>query len=444
MSVFHKLRNNVFWLLDGLSGGEIAGHYREIENVLSDYHSAKSKSIRENHLQNVIKHAITSSEYYKSYSNCKRLSELPIINKNVLREYREAIISSKLKPSFEGKTSGSTGTPFSILQDKNKRKRNIADTLYFANKAGYKLGSKLIFIRVWRGHKKNRFTAWLQNIVKHDVRIIHNNPKKILDYLERDKSNKGIVGHASALESLSKYIQRNNLKPSVKNLNSVIGTSEHLNDFSREKLSRQLNVPVVSRYSNVENGIIAQQDISGSNHFQINWASYYVEILKFDEDIPVEIGELGRIVITDLFNYYMPLIRYDTGDIGALTLNDKGVPVFKSIEGRKLDLIHNTKGDIVPSLMIGTVLKNYPGIIQFQFIQEDKTRYILKLNVDNTYNGESKILKEFLQILGEGSRMNIVYTSEIPLLASGKRRFVVNNYLKRQQNKQKKLRSNGT
>ena len=52
----------------------------------------------------------------------------------------------------------------------------------------------------------------------------------------------------------------------------------------------------------MENGIIAQQSID-SNNYIINWASYYVEILKLDKDTPVEQGEIGRIVVTDLYNY---------------------------------------------------------------------------------------------------------------------------------------------
>lgn len=434
----------MFWFFDTLKGGSVSRHYKEIESVLQDFHSNESKRVRTNRLKEIINHALTTSEFYKDFNSNSELADLPVINKGILRENFITIQSSTVASSHEARTSGSTGTPFAILQDKNKRNRNTADTLYFATKAGFKLGSQLVFVRVWGGQNKNKFVAWLQNIVKHDIQWINRNPKRILDYLENNRQSKGIVAHASALETISKYIERNNLNLNIKNLNSVIGISEPLSIYTREKLSEQLGVPVVSRYSNVENGIIAQQSTSGDNHFEINWASYYVEVLKFNEDTPVEKGKLGRIVITDLFNYCVPLLRYDTGDIGMMTLDNKGVPVFKSVEGRKLDLVFNTNGDVLPSLLIGTIMKKYRGIRQFQFIQEEKTRYILKLNVDEAYKDETKILKEFIQVLGEDSTMNIVYTKEIPLLSSGKRRYVVNNYLKKQQKEQKKLWSNGT
>ncbi len=41
-----------------------------------------------------------------------------------------------------------------------------------------------------------------------------------------------------------------------------------------------------------------------------------VKILKPDDDKLIQESEIGRIVITVLYNYSMPMIRYDTGDIG--------------------------------------------------------------------------------------------------------------------------------
>ena len=89
----------------------------------------------------------------------------------------------------------------------------------------------------------------------------------------------------------------------------------------KENLEKHFNTKVVSRYSNEEMGILAQQsNIEQNNAFNINWASYYVEILKMDTNEKANLGELGRIVITDLFNFSMPLIRYDTGDLGVFEL----------------------------------------------------------------------------------------------------------------------------
>ena len=61
----------------------------------------------------------------------------------------------------------------------------------------------------------------------------------------------------------------------------------------------------------------------------------------------MEEGELARIVVTDLFNYAMPLIRYDTGDLAVVEKHEKYGKVITSIEGRRTDFIYNTSGDVL-------------------------------------------------------------------------------------------------
>ena len=106
------------------------------------------------------------------------------------------------------------------------------------------------------------------------------------------------------------------------NVEIVISGAEFLNETTRNNLKKVFGCNVVSRYSNQENGILAQELID-SNYFMINNASYHIEFLKIDSDQEAEIGELSRIVITDLFNFATPMIRYDTGDLAVVEEHDK-------------------------------------------------------------------------------------------------------------------------
>ena len=78
-------------------------------------------------------------------------------------------------------------------------------------------------------------------------------------------------------------------------------------------LEKQFGCPVRAWYSNEENGIMGLQNEKDEG-YRIDTETYYYEILKMDSDEPAEPGELGRIVITDLFNYAFPILRYDNGD----------------------------------------------------------------------------------------------------------------------------------
>ena len=209
------------------------------------------------------------------------------------------------------------------------------------------------------------------------------------------------------------------------NVQSIIAMSEPLPDFIKEKMTYYFNCPTVSRYSNVENGIIAQQ-MPYENTFTINWASYYVELLDLEEDKPAEKGELGRIVITDLYNRATPMIRYDTGDIGVLEFPTNDLPKFKRIEGRITDILTNTQGDSVNPFILFNSLGDYPELNQVQLIQKDST-YTFKINTEeHPFKREKEFINKFTPFLGKGADVRIDYVKEIPNLNSGKRKMIIN------------------
>lgn len=425
-----NLRCFTFWTVDFLNGSKVRKHYKSITNILDDFTSEKSISLREQYLQDILNHSSQTTLFYKDVGSNKALADFPVVNKNMIRtNFNEFQSKSFLnKKTKTVKTSGSTGLRFQVKQDKNKIKRNTADTIYFSRKAGFELGYKLIYLRLWdKFMRKTPLAYFMQNIQPKNILELNTNSiKELIKEVEKDKSRKGFIGYASGLEQICKYLDKTKSKPLKSNFRSVIAISERLNDYTRESVKKYFNTPIVSRYSNSENGIIAQQNI-GDQSFDINWASYYVEVLDFNSNTPVQDGEVGRIVITDLFNYATPLIRYDTGDIGTID-NSTPTPVLTKIEGRKGDLIFNTKGEIVTKFVTICFIP-YDSIIQGQLIQEAKKAYTLKLNVSKDFKEEHKLLNEFKTYLGEDARINLKYVEEIPVLSSGKRRLTINNYI---------------
>src|SRR5690606_23201883 len=118
-----------------------------------------------------------------------------------------------------------------------------------------------------------------------------------------------LLAYASTYDALKDYIlMEQNL--SIKNIKfaGLISSSEILYDDTRKAMSEFFKCKVYSRYSNQENGVIGQ-DEDQNNVFVLNEANYIVEIFKLDEDVLASEGEVGRIVITDLYNYAMPMIR---------------------------------------------------------------------------------------------------------------------------------------
>ena len=431
MRPLETIRNKAFWFIDFLKGNPVLKNYKDIKYLNQNYGEERSIALRGTYLKTLLKHVSSTVPYYKNYETASCLQEFPVVNKVIIKENYEAFTSTdnRFKIKHKVATSGSTGTPFKLYQDSQKRYRNVADAIYFAEKAGVKVGMEVYFLRVWNEMNiKNPLLSWMQNVKMQDIANFNAEEiTKFVNNLSKNNYKKGIWSYASSLDNIANYIKSGHKIPKC-NLSSIVACSEYLNLETKKIVQEHFKTAVISRYSNAENGIFAQQKPFGSDDFYLNWASYYFEILKFDEDVPAANGELGRVVITDLFNYYMPIIRYDTGDVACLDYNENQIPVFRSIEGRKLDLIYNTKGELISSLTITGFMMKYIDVVQFQFIQEHQKKYTIKLNTSKSFNDENSLILDVKNVLGSDSIIKIEYVDEVPLLDSGKRKIIINNY----------------
>lgn len=431
LTVFlEKLRSILFWSTDLLKGGAVYKQVKEIEKLNDDYPA--SKQTVQQSLDSMLAFAASTTDFYNAFAG-RPLEQFPVINKSIIRESTDRFISAKYGKEQLVKvvTSGSTGTPFTAYHDKKKKQRNTADTMVFSKRAGFSIGHRLYYFKIWNNiNKKSFLGAWLQNIVPYNVFDLSDDAIKVLlDKINKDKSTIGFLAYASAFDAFCRYMAANNCKPVKANVRSVIAMSESLNDFTKEHMKKYFGSTCVSRYSNVENGIIAQQDVDGSNEYYINLASYHVEILNVDNDTVCEYGKPGRIVITDLYNFGMPMIRYDTGDIGVMklmTVNGKQVPVLDKIEGRRMDMVFSTTGGLVSSFTITNTMWKYTELKQYQFIQKGSREYLFKLNCEKPFEKEIQLVQEFKEYFGQDAMIAVEYVDEIPLLDSGKRKKVMN------------------
>lgn len=432
MNLLPFIRKNLFWSIDFFRTESIRKHYKEISSIIEDPFSSESTKIKSDLLSDLINHALKTTPYY-SKSNFKNIEDFPIINKEIIQNSFDNFKSNKFLNSqlFKVSTSGSTGIPFFLFQNKRKRSRNTADVLYFSNAANFKFGEKLYYLEAWRNSNMGTpIKSWMKNLIYVD--ISHFDDERIAAFLKKLESSsqpKNIIGLPSSYESICRYLDKTTAN-SIKDykIQSIIAVSEYLNDYVDKSMKKYFGAKVISRYSNEEMGIIAQQSLEGEmDRFRVNTASYFVEILKMNSDEAVGKNEMGRVVVTDLFNYAMPLIRYDTGDVSTF----KERQFLGNIEGRKMDFLYATNGELISPHLIHVILHKYFHLLkQYQFIQEEKNRYIIKLNVNNPFTKENQLIYDVKKEFGKDAIISIKYVDEIPALSSGKRKKVVNNYKK--------------
>lgn len=438
MKPSEKIRRSAFWFVDWLKGSHIRRHYKDIKFIHENPNTQEAVRRRNSYLLKILQHATKTTSFYSKFRNFITIEDFSVINKTTIKENPDRFLSSAYKTFKTQKvtTSGSTGAPLTVWQDTDKRARHKAENIYFSELAGFQQGSRLYYLRVWNEiNRKNLFKRLQQNIIMEDAADLSDNTfKNLVEKLKKDTSSKSILAFSSTYEAISHYVRAQHHPLPVK-VSCLITISETLPEGAKEILKKAFNCPVVSRYSNMENGFLAQQCIEENNEYHINEVSFHIELLEPDRDEPVAAGSVGRVVVTDLFNYAMPLIRYDTGDMAIMAEKSacgKPGPVFTKVEGRKVDFICDTRGNLLsPHVVTNTMWKYSSEIRQFQFIQNGLKDYLIKLNCLNaSFKRPTQLIEDLRHYLGEDAQIEIEYVDEIALLASGKRKKIINNYNK--------------
>lgn len=437
MTLLEFLRNKVFWTLDSLKGSPIKHSLAQLEQIeMGGVSDNQVVTYQQAELAKLLDHCQRTVPAYKDICSMD-LKDWPIVNKNVLRDNKDLHLSSVYNQDklISMSTSGSTGTPFSCLQDINKKKHVNAEVLFYSGKTGYKVGQRIIFIRsLVKKVTKSPLEQFMSNIYLLNCKDFSD--KGIEDMLHRIKelsagSGAMILSYASTLDAFRKYFEKNGTDATKGcNIFGVVSGSEMLYDVTRDAMEKAFNCKCFSRYSNEENGLIGQDD-KKNNVFLNNRASYIVEILKFGSNEPAPLGEVGRVVITDLFNYAMPMVRYDTGDAGSwVEVEYNGVKrkAIGNFAGRAVDMIFDCEGNQISPHMITNGMWKFEGVKQFQFIQKSPSDYLMKINQGSIYNSD-ELLKMLHDIIGKSANIKLEEVDNIPILASGKRRYIVNETL---------------
>lgn len=405
--------------------GLIVNQYSEVLAI--NDHPIELEAFRQSYLTNLLTYVTRHSDFYKKYENYKRLSDFPIVNKEILKEHWDEVFVSEFKDRTDNKekrTSGSTGTPFQLYWDRRKHCRMIADAKWFSHLGNTESHERIVCMIVnekgvrsplEKQQRDNLFNIYCSYFDDESIRRIF----KELNELKP----KMIIAYSSMWDAIANYIFDGKTVECDIQPVSIMAEAEGLKERTREIISEYFHCPVYSRYGNEESGTLAQEDGSGNGH-RVNAASYEIEVLDLNEDKPAGEGEIGRVVITDLFNYAFPLIRYENGDLAVKKVTEDGRVYLEDVIGRKVDMLYTTDGKMVNWLHSLIFLKKYRDIKQFQVIQESRYNFTWMLNTQN-HNYEDLIHCEVKEIFGEDSIHRFEYVDKIPTMRSGKTKMTV-------------------
>lgn len=330
--------------------------YLTLKNLRkTQYYSIESiQEIQLRKLSKLIKHAKKTTGFYKDrlpedIASLDDITLCPILDKDQLRNNQEQFISSKFCGLTASKTSGgSTGAPVTIVKNNFGMANEFAATWRGYEWAGIAIGDKQA--RFWGVPMNNKalLKSKLIDFVTNRFRLSafsfsENDLERYTQSLTQFKPIY-FYGYVSMIKEFSLFVKRKNYEH-LFDLKCIITTSEVLTDDDKQFISDVFKCPVFNEYGCGEIGTIAHECEKGNLH--ISAENMIVEILD-PNGKSVEKGESGEIVVTDLVNYSMPLIRYRMKDFGSISKTScpcgRGLPIIEKVHGRSYDMLVNKAG----------------------------------------------------------------------------------------------------
>jgi phenylacetate-CoA ligase len=210
-----------------------------------------------------------------------------------------------------------------------------------------------------------------------------------LEWLQREQPAY-LLAFSGVVKGIAELcIDKNIELPFLKDISTL---GETVDDSLRQLTEQAWNLKLIDMYSAQEVGYMALQCPDGDG-YHVQSEGVFLEVLK-DNNEPCAAGESGRIVVTPLHNFAMPLIRYEIGDyaeVGELCSCGRGLPSLKRILGRSRNLLRLPDGSKIWPRLSELRHQGIIQIKQFQMIQKSVERIELKIVTDQEVTQEQEI-----------------------------------------------------
>jgi phenylacetate-CoA ligase len=431
-----------FW--DAKEGGVRVGEMKNLQK-LQHQSPAELKCYQEARLKKLISHAEKNSPWYS-----KRMTELNITADDIksVEDLQKLPITTKLDIKYNGKefisakenteqlcsakTGGSTGVALDLYFDDHCQKMRNAAQGYADNLANWLPGDKIGSL--WGNPPvpvtiKEKLRSTLLERTKY-LDTMDLNPESMQEFVDVWKSFTPdiLFGHAHSIYIFAKFLNENSIK--ITPPKGIVATSMMLLDHERVAIEKALVTKVTNRYGCEEVGLIACEcEMHQGMH--INSPHIILECVD-ENDKPVPFGESGKLVVTDLNNFAMPLIRYRIEDVGVLSDEPcscgRNLPLLKKLEGRVADFLKNKNGGLVGGVsLVERTLTKISGLEQMQLVQKQLNEIVINRVKGKDFNQttDQDLRAEMIEVFGEDIRLKIIDVDKIPQEASGKYRFSI-------------------
>ncbi len=390
-------------------------------------------------LNSMVRHAVAQVPYYQarfaeigfnagSVLTPEVFARLPALTRRDVQSAGAALFAASIPAQHggiaSGETSGSTGAPVvfrsSLLEQLFWNAFTLRDHLWHRRD----LSGRLAAVRYAPagGTAAGWGPATDAAFVTGDCAILHidTDLSQQVDWLcERDPVY--LLSYASNIRQLALAFMARGLR--LPRLREVRSVSEVVGPELRTLVRGAWNVPLTDMYSAKEVGYIALQ-CPERDVYHVQSENVLVEIVD-EGNRPCAPGQAGRVLLTALHKFAMPLIRYEIGDYavpGEACTCGRGLPTIREIRGRERNMMHLPNGDKRWPLCDLVKEPQLPGILQYQFVQKSHEHLDLRLVVGPQYSRNLEpVLREIVhRRLGYPFELAIFYGDSIPRSSGGK------------------------
>jgi phenylacetate-coenzyme A ligase PaaK-like adenylate-forming protein len=407
----------------------------------------KLRELQFQQLRALLRHAAATVPFYRErlkqagFHHGMDLTEeawtrLPILTRAELQAAGNKLLSNALPArhgrSHEIRTSGSTGQPVRICSS------DLAQTWFRAVGLREALWQRRDFAGIFGVIRKfeksdmalppdgDRVPRWgdnrtypfptgpavrlslLASVAQQADWLMRRNPHYLLTY-------------PSNLAALAEYCRDGSIRPS--NLRQLLTIAELLPPETRALVREAWDVPIADVYSCKEVGYLAIQ-CPEHEHLHVQSETVLLEVLN-EKGRACAAGEVGRVVVTPLFNFAMPLLRYALGDyakVGEHCACGRGLPVLDRVQGRVRNMLTTPDGGRYWPSFGSRRFRELAPVRQHQFVQKSPQRLEARFAVERpvTPEQEAALRAHILTKLPAAFEIDFVYLDEIPVSAAGK------------------------
>ncbi|UCH92177.1 MAG: phenylacetate--CoA ligase family protein [Candidatus Aminicenantes bacterium] len=413
-------------LCDFLKRTKIRKYYKLYKKSLQ-WNRKEIQAYQFDKVKKLIRHSFESVPFYRkrfeeknltpdSIKKIEDLQKVGPLTREDLQENLDDLIDENVNRDklFKSSSSGTTGIPVTYYKDRNSYSADVAAGYLHWYIHGWELGDRSLHVwgnpesiknwnRIFSKGKRlllntGNFPSFLLNNEEAYLKVVNLINKYKILYID---------GYTSPIYILAKFIFDNKIK--IHRPKKIFTTAENLYNYQRDVIENVL-APVIDCYGCGEINGIAQECYKKNYH--IIEPRVIVEEEDFLEGKKV-------ILLTDLENFSMPLIRYKVGDLfEGLTADGKcqcgiNYKFFKKLEGRASECVRLPNGKIILpiSLFGGTAFRKVRHIIRHQTIWNGEY-FIFIFEVSKSFSNEDRkkmgcILKDILKKYKVGFKIEI-------------------------------------